>query len=92
MHVRLSRRGFGAYLAILFVGFLAGGLLGELVGRFLPEGVAKEFFLTSVVGEIGPFHLDLIALSIVVGPLSLTVNVLSLVALIGAAYLFRSFF
>lgn len=86
------RKSFRNYLAVLTVGLLAGSLLGEVMGRTMPEGVAKSFFTNSVTGHFGPVSLDLIAIAITLGPLSVAVNVMTIVGVVLAAYLFRSFF
>ena len=37
----------------LFSGGVIGGVLGNLLGWILPEGVVKDFFLTSLTFDIG---------------------------------------
>ena len=32
---------------ILFIGIIAGSILSQIIGILLPEGVVKDFFLTS---------------------------------------------
>ncbi len=86
------RKSFRAYLAVLTVGLLAGSLLGEILARYLPDGVAKSFFTNSVTGQFGPLYLDLIAVAVTLGPLSVAVNIMTIVGIVLAAYLFRSFF
>ena len=86
------RKNFRNYLAVLTLGLLAGSLLGEILARYLPEGVAKSFFTNSVTGQFGPVSLDLIAIGITLGPLSIAVNIMTIVGVVLAAYLFRSFF
>jgi hypothetical protein len=80
------------YTLALTVGLLVGSLLGELVARFLPAGVARDFFTTSVAGRFGPVTVDLIAIGLTLGPLSIHLNVLSLVGIALTAYLYRAFF
>ena len=86
------RRRFRNYLIVLTLGLLAGSLLGELLARYLPGGVAKSFFTNSVTGQFGPVSVDLIAVAVTLGPLSIAVNLMSIVGVVLAAYLFRSFF
>jgi hypothetical protein len=86
------RRSFRKYVAVLTVGLLVGSLLGEIMARYLPEGVAKSFFTNSVTGHFGPVSFDLIAVAITLGPLSVAINIMTIVGIVLAAYLFRSFF
>ena len=37
----------------LFIGAIIGGVIGNLMGWALPEGVVKDFFLTSLTFDIG---------------------------------------
>ena len=37
----------------LFSGAVIGGVIGNLMGWILPEGVVKDFFLTSLTFDIG---------------------------------------
>ncbi|MFN2431495.1 MAG: DUF4321 domain-containing protein [Gemmatimonadota bacterium] len=86
------RKDFRNYLAVLTLGLLAGSLVGEVLARYLPEGVAKSFFTNSVTGQFGPVSVDLIAIALTLGPLSIAVNLMTIVGVVLAAYLFRSFF
>ncbi len=84
------RKKIATYIVILVFGLLLGGLLGELVGTVLPDGVVKDFFVTTVGGRFGPATLDLMVLSLT-GGVAIKLNVMSLVGLLTAAYLFRAF-
>ncbi len=83
---------------VLLVGAMAGTLIGELMGWILPEGVVKDFFLTSVsfdlaglVGdESGVIVLNLIMFTLKFG-LSLKINFTSILGLAGAYYFLRYF-
>jgi hypothetical protein len=88
----MHRRNFKIYSVVLTLGLLVGSFVGELLGRFLPAGVARDFFTTSIAGAFGPISLDLVAVALTLGPLTLYVNIMSLVGIAGAAYLYRSFF
>lgn len=48
---------------------------------FLPESPARDFLTTSVAAELGPFSIDLVAVALELGPLVLTINVLTLVGI-----------
>lgn len=65
----------------LVLGLFLGGLLTTLAERFLPESAARDFLTTSVAASLGPFHLDLVAVAVTLGPLTLTLNVLTLVGI-----------
>jgi hypothetical protein len=92
------RKKLGTYIAVLVAGLILGGLLGELIAVLpIPEGVVKDFFTATVnpsVGAVGgpgdPGTLDLIVLRLSAG-MAVRLNVMSLVGLLIAAYLFREF-
>jgi hypothetical protein len=84
------RKKLVTYVVILVFGLLLGGLLGELISSVLPGGVVKDFFITTVGGRLGPATLDLIVLSLTAG-IAVKLNVMSLIGLLIAAYLFRVF-
>jgi len=65
----------------LVLGLFLGGLLTTLAESFLPESAARDFLTTSVAASLGPVHLDLVAVAIALGPLTLTLNVLTLVGI-----------
>lgn len=88
----MHRKNFRVYSIVLTMGLLVGSLVGELLARWLPAGVARDFFTTSVAGAFGPVSIDLVAVALTLGPLTLYVNIMSLVGIIGAAYLYRAFF
>jgi hypothetical protein len=73
---------------MIVFGILLGTAVGEAVAVLLPEGVVKEFFLRSVVASLGPGTLNLVAVSITLG-LSLKVNIVAVLGMILAVYLFR---
>src|SRR6266487_3752631 len=64
----------GFHLGVLAVGFVIGGLLQAFLRRFLPQGPAKELFTWSVTPTVGPVHLDLLVMSITLGPVGLDVS------------------
>jgi hypothetical protein len=45
-----------------------------------------------VTGQFGPVAVDLIAVGLTLGPLTVAINIMALVGVVLAAYLFRSFF
>ena len=80
------------YLGVLAVGFVLGGFLQALLRRFLPQGAAKEFFTTAVTPTFGPVHLDLLVVSITLGPIGLEVSLLSVLGVVIAYFVARSLF
>jgi len=69
-----------------------GGFLQALLRRFLPQGAAKEFFTTAVTPTFGPIHLDLLVVSITLGPIGLEVSLLSVLGVVIAYLIARSLF
>jgi hypothetical protein len=80
------------YLVILATGFVLGGFLQALLRRFLPQGAAKEFFTTAVTPTFGPIHLDLVVVSITLGPVGFDVSLLSVLGVVVAYLIARSLF
>lgn len=75
------RRTAKRWIWVLVLGLFLGGLLTTLSERFLPDSAARDFLTTSVAATVGPFHLDLVAVAVTLGPLILTLNVLTLVGI-----------
>ncbi|MCK5651559.1 MAG: hypothetical protein KAJ42_09290 [Gemmatimonadetes bacterium] len=65
----------------LVLGLFLGGLFTRLSELFLPESAARDFLTTSVDGSLGPLSIDLVAVGLTLGPLVLTINVLTLVGI-----------
>ncbi len=84
------RRGSSRAVWILILGLFLGGLLSRLSELFLPDSAARDFLITSVAASLGPFHLDLVAVAITLGPLVLSLNVLTLVGIALVATVSRS--
>lgn len=80
------------YLGVLASGFVLGGLLHAILRRFLPQGAAKEFFTTAVTPTFGPIHMDLLVVSITLGPIGLEVSLLSVLGVAIAYFVARSLF
>jgi hypothetical protein len=84
------RRNVQRIIWTLVLGLFLGGLLTKLSELFLPESTAREFLTTSVHASIGPFSIDLVAVALTVGPLVMTLNVLTLVGVGIVAFIARS--
>ncbi|MEK9502169.1 hypothetical protein [Gaopeijia maritima] len=74
----------------LILGFFLGGLLTHLTEMFLPDSAARTFLTTSVSASVGPFSMDLVAVAFTLGPVSVYLNVLTLVGIFVVALVARS--
>jgi hypothetical protein len=91
MLVDTGRRGVVRFGWTLILGFFLGGLLTKLMELTLPEGSApRDFLLTSVDASVGPLAVDLVAVAFELGPVTLTLNVLTLVGIAIVAFIVRS--
>ncbi len=84
------RKSGGRVFWILVLGLFLGGLLTLLSEVFLPDSAGRDFLTTSVAASLGPVHLDLVAVALTLGPLSLTLNVLTVVGVLAVALVARS--
>lgn len=84
------RRSSSRAIWTLILGLFLGGLLTHLSELFLPDSAARDFLITSVAASVGPFHLDLVAVGLTLGPLVLSLNVLTLVGVGLVALVARS--
>ena len=82
----------GFHAIVLAIGFVVGGLLTAVARRFFPAGPVKEFLTYGVTPAIGPMKLDLIIISLSLGPVALDVSLLSLVGVLIAYLIARSLF
>ena len=90
MLVDTRRRGLIRFTWTMVLGLALGGLLTKLCELFLLESAARDFLVTSVEGSIGPLSIDLVAVAFTVGPISVTLNVLTLVGISIVALIVRS--
>ena len=49
----MNKRNISLIIVGLFLGAAIGGVIGNIFGWMLPDGVVKEFFLTSLSLDIG---------------------------------------
>ncbi|MCJ7630108.1 MAG: hypothetical protein MUO50_17175 [Longimicrobiales bacterium] len=84
------RRSAQRLLWTLILGLFLGGLFTKLSELFLPESAARDFLTTSVKAAVGPFSIDLVAVALTVGPLEVTLNVLTRVGVGIVAFVARS--
>ena len=87
-----SRHRPAFHAVVLSIGFIVGGFMTQFARRFLPAGAVKEFLTTGVTPTLGPLKLDLVILSMQLGPIVLDVSLLSLVGVLVAYLIARSLF
>ena len=92
MLVDTGRRGIIRFTWTLVLGLFLGGLLTKLVelSPIDPDAAPREFLLTSVDASVGPLAVDLVSVAFVLGPVTLTLNVLTLVGIGIVAMIVRS--
>ena len=90
MLVDTYRRNIKRLMWTQALGLLLGGLLTQLSQSFLPASPAKTFLTMSVEASVGPLAIDLVVLAFMIGPLILSVNVLTLVGIAIVAFIVRS--
>lgn len=84
------RRSATRLLWVTLIGLFLGAVFTRLAVIFMPESAARSFLTTSVSASLGPLGLDLVAFSFVIGPLTVTVNALTLVGILIVAVVVRS--
>ncbi|MEJ2206398.1 MAG: hypothetical protein P8170_20085 [Gemmatimonadota bacterium] len=90
MLVDTRRRGAVRLVWTLVLGLFLGGLLTKLSDMFLPDSAARDFLITSVYASLGPLDVDLVAVAFTLGPLTVALNVLTLVGIGIVALIARS--
>ena len=90
MLVDTYRRNMKRLLWTQVLGLLLGGLLTQLSESFLPASPAKTFLTMSVEASVGPLSIDLVVVGFTIGPLVLSLNVLTLVGIAIVAFIVRS--
>ena len=88
-----QKRSIAFIFLVLFIGIITSTILGQLIGGILPEGVVKEFFLTSrsIGWGIQPENwIDLYVIRFKTG-LFIDISVVSLLGMVIAWYLLRYF-
>ncbi len=90
MLVDTYRRNIKRLMWTQALGLLLGGLLTQLAQSFLPASPAKTFLTMAVEASIGPLSIDLVVFAFTIGPLTLSLNVLTLVGIAIVAFIVRS--
>jgi hypothetical protein len=76
----------------VLVGLFLGALFTKIAVLFMPDSAAREFLTTAVSASFGPLSIDLIAVAFVLGPLTLSLNALTLVGILLVVLVMRSWF
>ena len=84
----MKKREVTFILVALIFGAVAGGLVGDIIGTYLPPGAAKTVFTKSIEIGIDTIQLDFYALKLIFG-LTLKVNFMSVLVLILIIIYFR---
>ena len=87
-----SRHRPAFHALVLAIGFVIGGFMTAISRRYLPPGPVKQFFTTGVTPSLGPLKIDLVILSLQLGPIALDVSLLGLVGVLVAYLIARSLF
>ena len=82
----------GFHAIVLAIGFVVGGFMTAFARMWLPGGAVKEFLTTGVTPTIGPLTVNLIIITIGLGPIAHDVSLLSLVGVLVAYLIARSLF
>jgi len=94
----MNKRNVSLIIIGLFIGAAIGGVIGNLMSWMLPEGVVKDFFLTSISfdllgkteNNVGVVIVDLSIIILKIG-LSIKFNFTSIIGLASAYYMLRYF-
>ena len=88
-----QKRSIAFIFLVLFIGIIAGSILSQMVGAILPEGVVKDFFLTSrsLGWGIQPDNwVDIFVIRFKTG-MFIDISVISLLGMVIAWYFLRYF-
>ncbi|HEY6220666.1 MAG TPA: DUF4321 domain-containing protein [Gemmatimonadaceae bacterium] len=77
---------------VLTIGFVVGGTMQEVSRLFLPAGAAKEFLTAGFTPYMAPHKIDLLLITLTVGPIAIDVSLLSLLGVLIAYLVARSLF
>ncbi|MEA2031824.1 MAG: DUF4321 domain-containing protein [candidate division Zixibacteria bacterium] len=77
----MKKREVTFILVALILGAVGGGLVGDIIGTFLPEGAAKTVFTKSIEIGIDTIQVDFYAISFIFG-LTFKINFMSLLVLL----------
>lgn len=75
-------------ITALILGAVIGGLMGDVIATFLPEGAAKTLFSKSIEIGLSPTTLNFYALTFTIG-LMIKINFMSVLVVLGVILYFR---
>lgn len=84
----MKRRELTFIIVALILGAVAGGLIGDIIGTYLPPGAAKTLFTKSIEIGCDTFKVDFYAISFTLG-LTLKINFMSILVLLLVVVYFR---
>jgi hypothetical protein len=82
------RKRFGVAVTVIILGAMLGSAFGQIIGKVLPMGPVKSFFLKSVPVGFRTVHVDLAVFTFDIG-FMLRLNIISIVGVVVLAYLLR---
>ncbi|MBI3012258.1 MAG: DUF4321 domain-containing protein [Elusimicrobia bacterium] len=85
-----STKGLLTGVLIIVVGALLGSFIGGFIGHVFPDGMIFDLFSKEISAGLQPTTLDLRLLEVTFGCL-FRFNVPSIIGILMAAYIFRSF-
>ena len=83
-----SRIRLGKLVLVILLGAMLGTLLGDLIGLVLPDGVVRQFFITSWTLEVGPATLNAVLFSLTLG-FTYKINLIGFIGIGIAIYILR---
>jgi hypothetical protein len=87
----LKKREVTFLLVSLVLAAVVGGLIGDIIGTFLPQGAVKTLFEKTISIGLGPLTLELYTLSLTIG-LMVRINFVSILFIILVVIYFRWWF
>jgi hypothetical protein len=84
----VKRRELTFLITTLILAAVLGGLVGDVIGTFLPPGAAKTVFTKSIEIGISPTHVDFYAISFTFG-LTFKINFMSVLFVLLVIIYFR---
>ena len=84
----MKKRELTFIVIALILGSVFGGLVGDIIGTFLPPGAAKTLFTKSIEIGCDTFKVDFYAISVTFG-LTLKINFMSVLVVLLVIVYFR---
>ena len=85
-----KRRNTARLMVTIVGGLFVGALMTVLVTNFVPESPSRSVLTTAVSASIGPLGLDLVSVGFVLGPLTISINALTIIGILLVALVMRS--